>query len=56
MENYFRMNLTPNQVNAISSLGLAHIGDGVFDLLCRAYLCHRGDQTVLKLHKEMYYD
>lgn len=52
MENYFQMNLTPNQVNAISSLGLAHIGDGVFDLLCRAYLCQRGDQTVLKLHKD----
>ena len=52
MENYFQMNLTPNQVNAISSLGLAHIGDGVFDLLCRAYLCSIGDQTVLKLHRD----
>ena len=52
MENYFQMNFTPAQVNAISSLGLAHIGDGVFDLLCRAYLCDKGDQTVLKLHKD----
>ena len=52
MENYFQMNLTPAQVNAISSLGLAHMGDGVFDLLCRAYLCEKGDQTVLKLHKD----
>lgn len=52
MENYFQMNFTPAQVNAISSLGLAHIGDGVFDLLCRAYLCKKGDQTVLKLHKD----
>ena len=52
MENYFQMNFTPAQVNAISSLGLAHMGDGVFDLLCRAYLCDKGDQTVLKLHKD----
>ena len=30
MENYFQMNFTPQQVNAISNLGLAHIGDGVY--------------------------
>ena len=40
------------QVNTISSLGLAHIGDGVYELMCRAYLCDEGDQTVLKLHKD----
>ena len=50
MDNYFQMHFTPAQVNAISNLGLAHIGDGVFELLCRAYLCAKGDQTVLKLH------
>ena len=52
MENYFEMHLTPLQVNAISNLGLAHIGDGVYELLCRTYLCAKGDQTVLKLHKD----
>ena len=52
MENYFQMNFTPQQVNAISNLGLAHVGDGVYELLCRAYLCHKGDQTVLKLHRD----
>ncbi len=52
MENYFEMQLTPLQVNAISNLGLAHMGDGVYELMCRAYLCNRGDQTVLKLHKD----
>ena len=46
------MNFTPQQVNAISNLGLAHVGDGVYELLCRAYLCHKGDQTVLKLHRD----
>ena len=52
MENLFEMNFTPAQVNAISNLGLAHVGDGVYELLCRSYLCVQGDQTVLKLHKD----
>ena len=52
MENYFQMHFTPAQVNAISNLGLAHIGDGVYELLCRAYLCNKGDKTVLNLHKD----
>ena len=52
MENYFQMNFTPAQVNAISNLGLAHVGDGVYELLCRTYLCAQGDHTVLKLHND----
>lgn len=52
MENYFQMNFTPAQVNQISNLGLAHVGDGVFELLCRGYLCVHGDKTVLKLHRD----
>lgn len=51
MKNYFEMHFTPNEVNAISSLGLAHMGDGVYEVLCRAYLCSQGTQTVLNLHK-----
>lgn len=35
MENYFQMNFTQAQLGAVSTLGLAHVGDGVFDLLCR---------------------
>lgn len=52
MENYFEMRLTPLQVNAISNLGLAHMGDGVYELMCRAYLCANGDHTVKNLHKD----
>ena len=52
MNDLFSLNFTPQQVGAISNLGLAHIGDGVFELLCRSYLCVRGDKTVLKLHKD----
>ena len=52
MENYFAMNMTLQQVNAISNLGLAHIGDGVFELLCRSYLCAQGRTTLDQLHKQ----
>ena len=52
MENLFQLNFTPQQVGGISNLGLAHIGDGVFELLCRSWLCTQGDKTVLKLHRD----
>ena len=50
MENLFEMDMTPARVNEVSNLGLAHIGDGVYELLCRAYLISKGGKTVLKLH------
>lgn len=52
MDDLFSLQFTLPQVNGISVLGLAHIGDGVFELLCRSYLCLHGDKTVLKLHKD----
>ncbi len=52
MENYFQMNLSPAQVNAISNLGLALVGDGVYELMCRTHLCANGDHTVAHLHKD----
>ena len=52
MENYFKMNFDEAQVKAISNLGLAHMGDCVFEILCRAYLCTRGDRTVDRLHRD----
>ena len=51
MENYFKMNMTAQEVGAISNLGLAHIGDGVFELLCRSHLCAGGGKKVGDLHK-----
>lgn len=52
MENYFKMNMTRAEINAMSNLGLAHIGDGVFELLCRSYLCAKGGKTVDRLHRD----
>ena len=52
MENYFQMNLSRQEINAFSNLGLAHIGDGVYELLCRSYLCASQKHTVGQLHRE----
>ena len=52
MENYFQMHFDAQKLGSMSVLGLAHIGDGVYELLCRAYLCEKGDKTVLKLHRD----
>ena len=51
MENYFQMNLDKGKIDAISNLGLAHLGDGVFELLCRGWLCAQGYTTVQELHR-----
>ena len=52
MENYFQMNMSKGDIDAISNLGLAHIGDGVFELLCRSFLCASGRKTVEQLHSQ----
>ena len=50
MENLFNMNMDKRQIDAISNLGLAHIGDGVYELMCRSWLCARGEHTLKRLH------
>lgn len=50
MENYFQINMEKRQIDAISNLGLAHIGDGVYELMCRSYLCAKGEHTLKRLH------
>ena len=52
MEHYFKMNLTRQEIDAISNLGLAHMGDCVFEILCRGYLCARGGKNVGNLHRD----
>ena len=46
------MNLSKKDIDAISNLGLAHMGDCVFEILCRGYLCSRGEKTVDRLHRD----
>ena len=52
MENYFKMNLSRQEITAISNLGLAHMGDCVFEILCRGYLCAKGGRNVGNLHRD----
>lgn len=52
MENYFKMEMTRAQIDAISNLGLAHLGDAVFEVLCRGWLCGQGEKTVERLHRD----
>lgn len=46
MTDYFHLNAAPDTVRAISSLGLAHLGDGVFELMVRSWLCLHGKVTL----------
>ncbi len=49
--DYFHLNGTPAQINAISNLGLAHLGDGVYELMVRSYLVLKGKATNKGLHR-----
>ena len=51
MTDYFHLHAADDDVKAISSLGLAHLGDGVFELMVRPWLCLRGKVTSKGLHR-----
>ena len=45
MQNYFDVQLEQDALHGISALGLAHMGDGVFEVLVRSWLCVHGKVT-----------
>lgn len=49
--DYFLPEMSEKDVNKISMLGLAHIGDAVYELLTRSMLCAQGHSAVRDLHK-----
>jgi ribonuclease-3 family protein len=51
MTDYFNVRLPDDEIRAISSIGLAHLGDGVYELLVRAWLCAHGRATGKGLHR-----
>ena len=51
MTDYFAVRLPEDDIRAISSIGLAHIGDGVYELLVRTSLCAHGNATGKGLHR-----
>lgn len=52
MTDYFHTELNSEQLHNISALGLAHIGDVVYELLVRTWLCATGKCTARVLHHE----
>lgn len=51
MERYFEIALSDDQLRGISSIGLAHMGDAVFEVLVRGWLCAHGKATGKGLHR-----
>ena len=51
MTDYFHLSAEPDAIRAVSTLGLAHLGDGVFELMVRSWLCLHGKATNKGLHK-----
>ena len=49
--DHFCPQMELHDINAMSMLALAHIGDGVYELLTRTKLCREGHTKVTELHK-----
>lgn len=49
--NYFEPQLTPDQLRALSAIALAHMGDAVYEMLVRTWLCVHGTATGKELHR-----
>ena len=50
-KDYFHIILGENEIQSISSIGLAHLGDAVYELLVRTWLCAHGKATGKGLHR-----
>lgn len=51
MSDLFHVSMTDEELSTVSVLGLAHIGDGVYELLTRTMLCTNGTATSKSLHR-----
>lgn len=51
MTDYFDLSASKEAIGQISSLGLAHLGDAVYELMVRSWLCLHGKATAKGLHK-----
>jgi ribonuclease-3 family protein len=49
--DYFNMCLSDEYMKGLSSLALAHVGDGVFEVMVRCKLASDGRETAHNLHK-----
>ena len=51
MQDLFQPKMSENAVKAMSALALAHMGDAVFEVLVRTWLCAHGKATGKGLHQ-----
>ena len=51
MTDYFHLSASPDAIRGVSSLGLAHLGDGVYELMVRSWLVLHGKATSRGLHR-----
>lgn len=52
MKDYLNIKLSEGDIRAISNLGLAHIGDCVYELMVRSRIICSGRSTSAGLHRE----
>lgn len=52
MTDYFHINMDRDALLSLSSLGLAHLGDSVFEVMVRSWLCLHGKVRAKELHRE----
>lgn len=50
MTDYFNLIFENEDIGKISNLGLAHLGDAVYELMVRSWLCIQGKCTSRGLH------
>lgn len=51
MTDYFHLNASRDTLLNLSSLGLAHLGDSVFEVMVRSWLCLQGKAKAGDLHR-----
>ncbi len=50
-QDYFHLSAEQDVIGGISTLGLAHLGDAVYELMVRSWLCLHGKATNKGLHR-----
>lgn len=52
MRDYLKMDMAAGEALGVSALGLAYVGDAVYELMTRARLCAGGGVTARNMHAE----
>lgn len=51
MTDYFHLNADRDTLMNLSSLGLAHLGDSIYEVMVRSWLCLHGKAKAADLHR-----